>query len=398
MSELELSESVKLARERLAALRARLDEDQLAPGSREIVNALGELQQTLDRLQARHALLRDILDRTNDVVFAKHRDGRYAMINPQGADMFGKPIEAIVGADDRAVFQPADAERIMAVDREVISSGRPKTREETCDIRGVRKTLLITTAVWCDVKDQIRGVIGIAQDLTERRRNERAGAADRDRMRSMVAEIVISEERLRRSLAAELHDGLGQDIALAKMRLAVLRSSASVELHDPLSGIEQLVERADRSLRSITYQISPPSLHDLGLVAAIEWLAEDIGRKHGIPVRVRDDGSPGVADERIRVILFRAVRELLVNAATHAYAHEATVRLECQDDFVRITVEDDGIGFDEVDADGRGYGLFGIREQLKCVDGNIEIASAPGLGTKVTLTAPSVEHAPGPIT
>jgi PAS domain S-box-containing protein len=387
MGEHELFESVEQARDRLSALRARLELANAPPGSREIVGELHALQALLGKLQARHGLLREILDRTSGVVFAKERDGRYAMINRLGADMLGKTLAEVVGADDRELFELADAERIMAIDREVMSTGEPQTHEETRDFRGVPTTMLATTTAWYDAQRNVRGVIGIAQDVTERRRSEREAAVDRDRMRSMATESVISEEQLRRTLAAELHNGLGQDIALAKMKLSVLRSSASVELHDPLIGIEQLVEQADRSLRSITYQISPPSLHDLGLVAALEWLADDIGARYGVDVRIEDDASPHVADERIRVILFRAVRELLVNAATHANVREVAVRLARQDGLVRITVEDVGAGFDTADLDRRGYGLFGIGEQLKHVGGNLHVESVPGRGTTVTMTA-----------
>lgn len=391
MSEHDLVESVELALGRLAALRARLEKEGAASGSPEFVSGLRDLQEMFDKLQARYGLLCEILDRTNDLVFAKDRDGRYAMINPQGADMFGKTLAEVLGADDRALWGHADAERIMAIDREVMGTGEPLTREETCDFSGVRTTLLMSTIPWYDRERHVRGVLGIAQDVTERRRSDREAEIHRDRMRSMAAEIVFGEERLRRSLAAELHDGLGQDIALAKLKLSMLRGWASAELHDRLSGIERLVERADRSLRSITFQISPPSLHDLGLVAALQWLGEDIGRKYGIDVRIEDDDSPGVADERVRVILFRAVRELLTNVATHAHVRDATVQLARQDGLVCITVEDAGAGFDNADLDQRGYGLFGIREQLKHVDGRMHVASIPGCGTTVTLTAPSSE-------
>lgn len=392
MGEQGISESVELARDRLTALRSRLERESASPGSKEIVSALGELHQLLDKLQARYGLLREVLDLTNDAVFAKHRDGRYAMINPRGADLLGKPMAEVLGADDRALFEHVDAERIMAVDREVMSTGEPRTREATCNLDGVPTALLTTTTAWYDGKRRVRGVIGIAQDVTERRRSEREVASHHGRMRSIAAELVINEERLRRSLAAELHDGLGQDIALARLKLSVLRKSANVDLHDPLSGIEQLVERADQSLRSITYQISPPSLHDLGLVAALQWLGEDIGRKYGLAVRIQDDDSPGVADERIRVILFRAVREVLINAATHAEVREATVQLSRQDGQVRVTVEDTGAGFDTADLDRTGHGLFTIREQLEYVDGGMHIASVPGRGTTVTLTAPAHER------
>lgn len=387
MSEQDLFGSVGQARDRLAELRARLEKEGGAGASNELVGALLDVQEMLDTLRTRYGFLHEVLDRTNDVVFAKDRDGRYVMINPQGARLFGKSVVDVLGSDDRSLYARDDAERIMALDRHVMHTKEPRTAEETHVADGVSTTLLTTTTAWFDARRLVRGVIGIAQDVTQRRRDEREATRHRERMNAMFAEIVIGEERLRRSLAAELHSGLGQDIALAKLRLTALRASATPEMSEPLAAIAELVDRADRSLRGITFQISPPSLHDLGLVAALEWLAEDIQRKHGIKVRIEDQDSPDVPNEITRVFLFRAVRELLINVATHSKVGEAVVRLSRQNGFVRITVEDAGSGFDTSDLDRRGHGLLSISEQLRYIDGSMQVTSMPGHGTKVTLTA-----------
>jgi PAS domain S-box-containing protein len=391
MSQHAILESVELARNRLAALRVRLEQEGVMLGVAELLGVLRDSQDVLDSMQGRCALLRDLLEQTNEVVFAKDEQGRYAMINSQGADILGKTVAEVLGAGDRDLFTPAEAKRTMAIDREVMSTGKSRTREETFELRGVSVSLLTTTSPWYDGKRSVRGVIGTAHDVTERRHGERDVVLQYGRLRSLATEIVISEERLRQALATELHAGLGQDIALVKLKLSMLRSSVSAELHEPLGGIEELVERADRSLRSITFQISPPSLHDLGLVAALQWLGEDIGRKYGIDVRIEEDDFPRVGDGRVRVILFRAVRELLINTAIHANVGEVSVQLRGQDGHVQVSVHDAGAGFDATDFDQRGYGLFGIREQLRYVDGQMKIESVVGRGTKVTLTAPATE-------
>ena len=389
MSKQEISESVGLARDRLNELRSRLEELDQGAGSREIVIALSDLEELLQKLHARYGLSLQILDHTNDMVCAKDRNGCYVMINPRGAGMFGKTMAAVLGANDRALLVPADAERIMAVDREVMRTGMPRARDETLALSAGSRVLITTTNAWYDAEQNVRGVIGIAQDVTEHRRRQREVEHRDGRMRSMAAEIVIGEERLRRSLAAELHSGLGQYIALAKLKLTMLRGSASADLHEALRGIEQLVEHADRSLRSVTLQISPHSLHDLGLVPALQWLAEDLGGRYGLEVRLDSDDALAVTDERVRVILFRAVRELLVNVSTHAHVGAAVVSLARDGALVRITVQDDGTGFDIADLDRHGHGLLGIREQLKFVGGMLQIESVPGSGTTVTLTAPA---------
>ena len=388
MSEHDLLQSVEQARHQLTMLRDRLGSEKTAPGSPEIRSALGDLEEMLEKLRARYKLMHEILARTCDAVFAKDRDGRYVMINRKGAGMFGKSVEEILGQDDTALFAREGAERIMAIDRAVMSTGRPQTFEETFVIRGVPTTLLTTQTAWYEPLGTLRGLIGSAQDVTERRRAERGAELQQDRLRSLASEIVIAEERLRQSLAAELHSGLGQDIALTRLKLSALRGSSSTDLHDSLTRIERLVEQADRSLRSITYQLSPPSLQDLGLVPALRWLAEDLGGLYELDVQIKDDGSPAVTDDRIRVILFRAVRELLINAAMHAGTREARVSLGSQDGTILITVRDEGTGFDAAEVGLRGLGLFGIGEQLRHVGGSMHIESAPGRGTTVALTAP----------
>jgi PAS domain S-box-containing protein len=206
-----------------------------------------DLQQLLETLQARHELLREVLARTGEAIFAKDRQGRYVMINQNGAWMFGKSVEEILGQDDTALFERDGADRIMAIDRAVMRTGKPQTFEEVLDVRGVPSTLLTTQTPWYEPGGTLCGLIGSARDVTEGRRTERLAEVQQDRLRSLASEIVIAEERLRQSLAADLHNSLGQDIALTKMKLAALRGSSSADLHDPLLRIERLVEQADRS-------------------------------------------------------------------------------------------------------------------------------------------------------
>lgn len=354
--------------------------------SQDLLSGANEVRGLMQALQMRCGLLHQVLDLTNDMVAAKDRDGRYEMVNPSGAALFDRKVEEVLGCDDRALLGNADAERIMGLDREVMADGVPRTREESLDIGGQERKWIVTTTTWHDAGQSVRGVIAIAQDVTDQDRSERKAVLHAERLGAMATEIVVAEEQLRRALAADLHSGLGQDIALAKLKLSTLRDAIGEELRPPLTGIESLVDQADRALRTITYRISPPSLHDLGFLAALEWLAEDLGARFGVEILITDDDSPPVEDEVARVLLFRAVRELLINAATHAGVGTMTVRLGRIADRVLITVEDEGRGFDIEDHEKDGYGLFGIREQLRTIGGTMRLDSIPGKGTAVTLS------------
>jgi signal transduction histidine kinase len=199
----------------------------------------------------------------------------------------------------------------------------------------------------------------------------------------------LVEERERRRLALDLHDGLSQTIALIKIKLSALRPGLGEHLAPSLDEIVDLVEQADGSARSITFELSPPVLHDLGLQPAVEWLVENIKTRYGIEIVLEVDGRPEPADENTRVILFRSIRELLINAAKHARARRVHVRLACQADHLDAAVADDGIGMNPFEPEVKGTGLFTIQERMASVGGSMRIDSEPGRGTQVHLRAPT---------
>ena len=384
---------IELARVQLDEFRSRAADSGDAAAATEVERALSEIVEILVKVQAHYSLLHAVLARTSDSVFAKDRTGRYLMISPSGAALFRMSVADILGQDDTALFEPESAARIMEKDRFVMSSGRPSTFEETLDIRGISTRLLTTEAAWYEADGSLRGLIGSFQNVTDRRRLEGAAQAREGRLRALASEIVVAEEGLRQRLAVELHEGLGQDLALTKLRLADLRDLPDADLRSSLSAVERLVEATERSLRSITFRLSPPSLHDLGLVPALKWLAEDVTRQYGLTVRIDDAQDTLVADERLRVVLFRATRELLLNAANHSGAKGVVVALEMSRGQVRIEVTDDGRGFDVNEVEFQGYGLFGIREQLRHTGGSVRVDSGLDRGTRVTLSAPLVAQA-----
>ena len=131
-----------------------------------------------------------------------------------------------------------------------------------------------------------------------------------------------------------------------------------------------------------------PELHPAArrFVAAAHSLAEDMQRRFGLRVNIEEDGERQLLDETTRIGLFRAMRELLVNVAKHAGTGEADLRFAWRDAAIRITVEDQGAGFDP-GAPARGYGLFSIRERVTALGGDVRIESSPQEGTKIVLTA-----------
>ena len=231
----------------------------------------------------------------------------------------------------------------------------------------------------------------LVSDISARERAQKEVETYRQRLGALTAQLLLVEERERRSLAVDLHDSLSQTIALMKIKLSCMKKWVHGKLRKSLDEVIGLVDETDRSARSIGSELSPPMLHHLGLEAAVRWLAEDIGRRYAIDVALHADGSAVPADEATRVILFRSIRELLINAAKHAGARQVHIGLERDEDHVLASVGDDGVGMDVTVANvatARGSGLLSIRERLGHLGGSMVIESAPGRGTMVRLSAP----------
>lgn len=212
-------------------------------------------------------------------------------------------------------------------------------------------------------------------------------------MHRLGAELNAAENRERQQIARDLHDDLGQTLAAARLWLARLRNHEQQDVRLSANKVDALIGDADRSTRSLAAQLAPAMLYELGLCPALEWLGEEIGQTFGLKVKVVDDARPKPLSQEARAILYRAVRELLINVAKHARSDAATVDIRRENQRIAVRVSDDGIGFDAValrQAPQRGLGLGAIRERLSFIEGTVEVRSAANAGTVVVLSAPLV--------
>jgi len=232
------------------------------------------------------------------------------------------------------------------------------------------------------------------RDITARKQAEQRLVTYQKQLRSLASELSLAEERERRRIAASLHDSVGQALALTKIRLEALKEQTSPD--EPAQRMDDILDLLDEAIRdthSLTFDLSPPILYELGFEPAAEWLTEQVQERHGLATVFADDAQPKPLGLDVRVLLFRALRELLVNVVKHAKAREVKVSVRRDADNIRITIEDDGTGFDPSalivsgTASG-GFGLFNIRERLRHLDGHFEIHSEVGQGTLATLIAP----------
>ncbi len=228
---------------------------------------------------------------------------------------------------------------------------------------------------------------------TLEQRNEQIDSYQ-EQLRSMASELLLTEERERHRIATEMHDRIGQTLAISKIKLGgLLRSCGEGATAQQLQELRGHINQAILDTRSIIYKISSPVLYELGLEAALEWLTEQLHTEHGIESSFRSDHREKPVEESIRILLFQALNELLVNVVKHSRAEKVRVSCTREGDLIRIDLDDDGVGFDPAAIAlerklSSGFGLFSIRERMNHIKGTMEIISSPGKGTRITMIAP----------
>ncbi len=233
---------------------------------------------------------------------------------------------------------------------------------------------------------QPRGLQHIALDVTERRRI-------RDTLNYYVRQILSAQEEERKRIARELHDETAQTMLLTLQRLDALTYRSAKYLPEAavkeLEELHGIVLQTLNNLRRLTRDLRPQILDDLGLVPAVEWLAEDMERQCGIKTSVEVAGPQRQLTPEAQLLLFRIIQEALSNVRRHSAASEARVKVDFGGRGVRIVVEDNGQGFTMPaqvrDLAGSGkLGLLGMSERARLLGGALHVESQPGKGTRIS--------------
>ncbi len=246
------------------------------------------------------------------------------------------------------------------------------------------------------VRDLVSQLANLNQTLEQRVAKRTAEAVERaKKLRLLSAELSLAEETERRRIAEMLHEDLQQLLVAARMQLAALCRTHDPAQRESISRtIADVLERSFKLTRSLSVELAPPVLYEHGLAAALEWLAAGTRKNYNIEITVEADSlaNPKAAD--VRIFLFRAVRELLLNSAKHAGGSAVHIKMQHRrPDKVRIIITDEGPGFDPNSLDDKRtgsqtVGLPNIRDRASSFGGEFHINSGPKRGTRITLSLP----------
>ncbi|MEM1544362.1 MAG: GAF domain-containing sensor histidine kinase [Candidatus Bathyarchaeia archaeon] len=219
---------------------------------------------------------------------------------------------------------------------------------------------------------------------------------EKERVRGLLLnKVVTAQEEERRRISHELHDQIGQLLTALLIQLQLLeRDLSEPSLRERLKMLKQLAEEISSHLHHIAWELRPPALDELGLMAALEKVTEEWSRRFNIPCEFVANGSiNGEVQPEMAIGIFRIVQEALTNIAKHAKATHARVSVYQEDSELVVTVEDNGVGFKVSDIlrhpdENKRLGLLGMMERAAMLSGTLTIDSKPGKGTKVQVRIP----------
>lgn len=221
--------------------------------------------------------------------------------------------------------------------------------------------------------------------------------SDRARMRRLASLVITAQDEERSRIARELHDSTAQSLTAIVLQLsAAARDASTPELAERLSEVKELAGSALEEVRTLSHRVHPRVLDDLGLVAAVRWLARQARDSAGVDVTVDAVGETESIPAPAASVLYRVAQEALTNAVRHAGPTAVAIVVQADADTAMLEVADDGRGFDLAEAEARrpGMGLFSMRERVSLVDGQLDVISSPGSGTRVVARVPLAARRP----
>ncbi|GAB3192583.1 PAS domain-containing protein [Hydrogenophaga aquatica] len=349
------------------------------------------------QLHASEQMFRAIVENSPDIIVRLDRDCRRIYINPAMQKLAGVDPSRLLGKTPLETYfvdtPEARATAHLAEDsvREVIKTGKAIERETFWGVVNGRRLHFYTLyAPEFDQEGNVVGVVSVARDIRELKEKELNLEASRNMLRVLAARRDSAREEERKRIAREIHDELGQMLTAFRLDIATLKFEHGRKDPAVAQRCQKLIDMTDQTIqvvRNIASALRPASL-DMGMSAALEWLANEFQARTGVPCQLRISPTLGTFNEEQSTAVFRIVQESLTNVARYAQATEVGIELKPSSAGCTMSIRDNGKGFDPDGVRSRSFGLMGIRERALMLGGDARIDSVPGHGTTVEVDIP----------
>ena len=371
------------------------------------IRDITERRRVTEALRISEEKYRTLAEAAHDIIFIIDREDRIEYVNSFGAKFLGKPARQLAG-QPRARFFPPDTGQHQADSiLQVLRTGEPVSAESAYIF--LNQTIWLNT--WLvplkNAAGEVTSVLGVSRDISERKQAEEELRQARDlleehvaertaelldsqeKMRSLTAQTVKTQEEERRTISRELHDDAGQALITLQYSLAALQSelpeTETLSLKR-LSDSQKIIDQTMQHIRALAHSLRPPVLDIGGIDLSLQEYCREQSERTRMQILYQGQDIPGLTDE-VSISLYRFVQEGLANVLKHAHASQVRVRLQYKKGEISISVLDNGRGMDD-STQGRGMGLDGIRERLKLLDGRLETHSSKGRGTRLVAYVP----------
>jgi len=384
-------------------LRIKKAEDLLRKGNESLELLIRD--QTTKHLQSEERFLQ-ISEHALEFYWEIDSEGIFNYVSPVIEKILGVKPESIVGEKSYLkLFQlDQDNQKTHPMQISIEEHSSFKDCEIKLKLRGNNKTWLSVSGFPIfDKNSNFYGFRGVSYDITKRKHYEieleksiKQIKNYQKQLKKLNIELTLVEERERRRIAENLHDSLGQTLSLAFIKLSsVVQGNYPPHVQKTLDETSELLNHAISESRTITYDLSPPILYELGLIPAFKWKLEQIEQKHDIKTFLKGENHVIGIKNEFNIFLYRIVVELLNNVIKHAKANLIEVEVKKDKNFYYISVRDNGIGFQKqlkkLTATSGGFGLMSINERLDSIKGRLEINSELGKGTEAIVIIPTTE-------
>jgi PAS domain S-box-containing protein len=323
-------------------------------------------------------------------------EGRLIFVNDTFLKTYGYTEAEVLGKTVDFLRASIDDPSIATIHQATLANG---WQGELVNRRkdGSEFSLHLSSSVVRDAQAEVVGMVGIARDITERKRAEATQRETTQRLSDLARHLQRVREEEGRRLAREFHDQLGQTLTALKMDLSMLHrhvADTGKELSRSVIGVElqamqQLIDHAIESVRVIMSELTPELLDQLGIVAALEWEAEKFQRHSDIKCEFESRAQEITLDPTKSIALFRIFQEALTNVARHANATVVRTTVCVEDNHLFLEIRDNGNGIpDGVEGRGRAFGLIGMHERALFLGGSLEIKGVKGEGTTIRVRMP----------
>jgi len=350
-----------------------------------------------EQLRVSEERYRDLFENANDAIFVQDMEGRITAANKACVKLTGYRREELLGMK----FTQLLAEESVPIAKGLENRCRiGETFDQPYELHLVKKDgtrAIIELAPRCITSNgQAIGLEHIARDVTEQRRIQES-------MRFYVSQITRAQEDERKRIARELHDETAQALVVLSRRLDGLltaRERLPESITRRLEELRQLTDGILEGVRRFSQDLRPPTLDDLGLVPTLEALVTDLMVQDGIRAELKVRGSQRRLSPEEELVIFRIAQEALNNVKRHSQASQVVTTVEFSDDEVKLTISDNGKGFELPDRIGdlaeRGkLGLLGMHERARLLGGTLTVHSKLGEGTTVIANVPTRGSPPG---